>query len=116
MRRTFDSPFLLPREAGDLIDQEYLQAAVITDVATDAVDARVLTVATGFPQRIQVLVKDFWGGTRLTTGYIYSWYEFPSSRPWTDREWKNIVYGKDAEKRLTQEGVALPKWYERMAQ
>jgi hypothetical protein len=113
---TFDKQFLLPREAGDWIEAEYLQAAVITDAATDAVSARVLTVATGIPQRILVLVKDFWGGTRLTTGYIYSWYEFPSARRWTDKEWKQIVYGEDAEKRMNQEGAALPKWYEKMAQ
>ena len=64
-------------------DPSDLQMALIADVATDAVHGRVLEVATGTPQRITVVVKDAYGGTRFTVGYVYSWYDFraPSVGP-----------------------------------
>ena len=45
--------------------------ALIADVATDAVSGRVLEVGTGVPQRMVVVCKDAYGGTRLTVGYVY---------------------------------------------
>jgi hypothetical protein len=70
----------------------------------------VLEVATGTPQRITLVVKDAYGGTRLTIGYVYSWYEFVSQKRWADSEWKKIVYSEDsAEKK--QHGIEPPSWY-----
>ena len=70
----------------------------------------VLEEGVGTPQRIVVVVKDAFGGTRLTVGYVYSWYEFPSKKRWNDAEWKKIIYGGD-EKTRKQQGVTPPKWY-----
>jgi hypothetical protein len=109
MTESFDRQLLLPRDAGDIIDSDYLKMALIADVATDAVSARVLEVAVGAPQRIIVAVKDSFGGTRICTGYVYSWYEFPDTKRRTDKEWKAVVYGKDQNK-LNE---LRPSWYSR---
>jgi len=108
--REFDKPLLLPRSGDVISDPSDLQMALIADVATDAVDGRVLEVATGTPQRITVVVKDAYGGTRWTVGYVYSWYEFPSSKRWADSEWKKVIYTEDPAARK-QNGVAPPSWY-----
>jgi hypothetical protein len=60
-----------------------------------------------------VVVKDAFGGTRLTVGYVYSWYEFTAKKRWSDAEWKKIIYGGD-EKTREQEGVAPPNWYSKI--
>jgi Protein of unknown function (DUF3160) len=106
----FDRPLLLPRGVDEISDPSELQMALIADVATDAVDGRVLEVASGTPQRITVVVKDAYGGTRLTVGSVYSWYEFPSNKRWVDSEWKKVVYAEDAAARK-QIGVEPPSWY-----
>jgi hypothetical protein len=106
----FDRPLLLPRGLDEIKDPSELQMALIADVATDAVDGRVLEVATGIPQRIAVVVKDAYGGTRLTVGYVYSWYEFPSTKRWADSEWKKIIYTEDGGARK-QNGAEPPGWY-----
>lgn len=105
----FGRPLLLPRGV-DQIDPSELQMALIADVATDAVEGRVLEVATGTPQRIIVAVKDAYGGTRLTVGYVYSWFEFPSNKRWADSEWKKIIYAEDPAAKI-QNGVVPPAWY-----
>jgi hypothetical protein len=109
---SFDTSLLLPRDAQIVTDRNrsLLQMALVADVATDAVAGRVLEEAIATPQRIVVVVKDASGGTRLTVGYVYSWYEFISTRRWSDSEWKKIIYGGDANTRR-QQGVALPDWY-----
>ena len=84
--------------------------ALIADVATDAVDGRVLEVATGTPQRITVVVKDAYGGTRWAVGYVYSWYEFPSTKRWADSEWKKVIYTEDSAA-TKENGVQPPGWY-----
>ena len=110
LRNSFDRPLLLPRGSDEIKDPSQLQMALVADVATDGVDGLVLEEGVGTPQRIIVVVKDAFGGTRLTAGYVYSWYEFPSNKRWSDAEWKKIIYGGD-EKGRKQEGVAPPKWY-----
>jgi hypothetical protein len=110
LNERFDGSLVLPRGADEIPDQTQLQMALISDVATDAVEGRVLEVATGTPQRIVVLVKDAYGGTRLTIGYVYSWYEFPSSKRWADSEWKKIIYSGDAAA-MKKDGVTPPAWY-----
>jgi hypothetical protein len=79
-------------------------------VETDAVSGRVLEEGIGTPQRIIVVAKDAFGGTRLTVGYVYSWYEFISNRPWNDAEWKKIIYA-GGEKTRRLQGVTPPGWY-----
>ena len=106
----FGRPLLLPRGVDEIRDPSELQMALIADVATDAVDGRVLEVATGTPQRITVVVKDAYGGTRLTIGSVYSWYEFPSNKRWADSEWKKVNYTEDPAARK-QNGVETPRWY-----
>jgi hypothetical protein len=103
---------LLPRDTGDIIETRDLQMALIADVASDYFFGRVLEVATGAPQRMVVVCKDAWGGTRLTVGYVYSWYEFPSDRRWTDTEWKEVVYGPRSRERAAL-GIRPPAWYDR---
>jgi hypothetical protein len=110
LRSSFDRPLLLPRGADEIKDPSELQMALVADVATDGVDGLVLEEGVGTPQRILVMVKDAFGGTRLTVGYVYSWYEFPSKNRWNDAEWKKIVYGGD-EKARKQQGVTPPSWY-----
>jgi hypothetical protein len=105
----FGRPLLLPRGA-DQIDPSELQMALIADIATDAVEGRVLEVGTGTPQRIFVVAKDAYGGTRLTVGYVYSWFEFPSSKRWADSEWKKTIYAEDPAAKK-QNGVEPPAWY-----
>ncbi len=107
---SFDSSLLLPRGADIIKDQSLLQMALIADVATDAVSGQVLEEGIGTPQRIIVVVKDASGGTRLTVGFVYSWFEFSSTRRWSDAEWKKIIYGGDEQTRK-QQGITPPSWY-----
>ena len=107
---SFDRALLLPRGADILKDQSLLQMALVADVATDAVSGQVLEEGIGTPQRIIVMVKDASGGTRLTVGFVYSWFEFNSSRRWSDAEWKKIIYGGDEQTRK-QQGISPPPWY-----
>lgn len=110
LAREFDRPLLLPRGVDVISDPSDLQMALIADVATDAVHGRVLEVATGTPQRIIVVVKDAYGGTRFTVGYVYSWYQFPSAKRWADSEWKKVIYTEDPAARK-ENGVQPPSWY-----
>jgi hypothetical protein len=110
LRWSFNRELLLPRGADVIKDPSQLQMALVADVATDAVSGLVLEEGVGTPQRIVVVVKDAYGGTRLTVGYVYSWYEFSSLRRWSDAEWKTIIYTADAKPR-EQQGVIPPAWY-----
>lgn len=107
---SFNRSLLLPRSMGDIINPDLLKMAVIADVATDAAGGRVLEVAVGVPQRLIVVVKDLYGGTRLTTGYVYSWYEFADGKRWTDSEWRAVAYGGDQKKLLNMR----PSWYAKL--
>ena len=107
---SFDASLLLPRGSDEIKDRSMLQMALVADVATDAVDGLVLEEGVGTPQRIVVVVKDAFGGTRLTVGYVYSYFEFASTKRWSDAEWKKIIYNGDAAARK-QQGVAPPTWY-----
>jgi len=112
LERNFGPELLLPRgyDLSMIKDPDDLKMALIADVATDAVAGRVLEVGTGVPQRITVVVKDAYGGTRLTVGYVYSWYEFASPKRWADTEWKNVIYSEDPGAKK-QNGIAPPNWY-----
>ena len=114
LRWSFNGPLLLPRDADVVKDPTQLQMALVADVATDAVDGMVLEDGIGTPQRITVVVKDAFGGTRLTVGYVYSWFEFNARQRWNDAEWKKIIYDGDAITRKRQ-GVTPPEWYSRFA-
>lgn len=107
---SFDSTLLLPRDATQITDRSSLQMALVADVATDAFSGRVLEEGIGTPQRIVVVVKDAWGGTRLTVGFVYSWFEFASDKRWSDSEWKKPIYNGD-EKARKQQGITPPSWY-----
>lgn len=112
LNRYFGPELLLPRGVDPYMvkDKSDLEMALISDVATDAVGGSVLEVATGTPQCITVLVKDAFGGTRLSIGYVYSWYEFGSGKRWADSEWKTVIYSKDPSAKK-QNGVESPAWY-----
>jgi hypothetical protein len=112
MRNSLNRGLLLPRDTGEIIETKDLQMALIADVATDYFAGRVLEVGTGVPQRMVVVCKDACGGTRLTVGYVYSWYEFPSAKRWTDTEWKEVVYGPRGKER-TALGIQSPGWYDK---
>jgi hypothetical protein len=106
----FNRGLLLPRDTGDIIDSDLLKMALVADIATDYFSGNVLEVGVGVPQRIIVIVKDIAGGIRPTTGYVYSWYEFKDNKRWTDREWKDLVYGSDQ----SQLKNMRPSWYSKL--
>jgi len=110
LRSNFDRSLLLPRGSDEIKDPSQLRMALVADVATDGVDGLVLEEGVGTPQRITVVVKDAFGGTRLTVGYVYSWYEFPSKKRWNDAEWKKAIYDGSAKTRK-EEGITPPAWY-----
>ena len=93
------SPIILPEDAGDIIEEQYKQMALVTDTHTDAfpTEMKVLENAVGAPQRIYVGVKDNSGGSRVCVGYVYSDYEFaqPLSNRLTDEQWKAMVYARN---------------------
>lgn len=110
MSSYFNLGLLFPNDIYDDYEHpEEKQMALIADISTDAVSGLALEVATGAPQRIFVVVKDAYGGTRITTGYVYSWYQFADNKRWNDNEWKAKVYGgdKDIEK-------YKPSWYSKI--
>ncbi|MDO5561984.1 MAG: DUF3160 domain-containing protein [Synergistaceae bacterium] len=87
-----------------------LKMALVTDIATDFIDNRVLQVATGTPRRIFVFVDDKHAGPRLTVGCMYSFYQFArplSEGRMTDEEWKKKVYDKNAQRELEP---LMPQW------
>lgn len=90
--------------------KDKLKMALVTDVATDMLDKRVLQVATGTPRRLFVFVDDKSAGPRLTVGYMYSFYEFArplSEGRMTDEEWKKMAYDKKAQQSLDN---MMPSW------
>jgi hypothetical protein len=92
------SGIILPEDAGDIIEEQYKQMALVTDTHTDAsATMKSLENAVGAPQRIYVAVKDDSGGSRICVGYVYSVYEFaqPVSNRLTDEQWKGMVYAKN---------------------
>lgn len=107
----FNANLILPADTGDIIDPETTKMAVIADVATDAFGGSVLEVATGTPNQIFVVVKDAYGGTRIATGYVYSWYQFISNKRMNDQEWRGMVYNPDSDKELNK---YKPSWYSKI--
>ena len=106
----FDRTLLFPRDYDTVRDKSLLQMALVADVATDAFGGKVLEEGIGTPHRIIVLAKDAFGGTRLTVGNVYSWYEFSSDHRWSDTEWKNPIYAND-ENTKQKQGIVPPAWY-----
>ncbi|RPJ06449.1 MAG: DUF3160 domain-containing protein [Spirochaetaceae bacterium] len=103
--------------------QDEFQMALIADVHTDAQHNMVLETAVGKPLRMFVALNDGQGGTRIATGYVYSYYEFAhplsgetvvSQNPRValpggrlrDEDWKPVIYGNDQD-RLTE---VMPGW------
>ncbi|MGI6252701.1 MAG: DUF3160 domain-containing protein [Aminivibrio sp.] len=112
MAGAFDARLLLPGE--HIPDSEQLKMALVTDVATDFFEGRVLHVASGRPQRIHVFVNDASAGPRITRGYIFSYYEFirgMGDGRMTDEEWKEIVYDDSRAEEVKQ---FRPPWYEEL--
>jgi hypothetical protein len=96
----FDRRLLLPADQADYIspdDKKDLKMALIADVATHQEPPRYLLEGIGYPQRLTVLVKDYWGGTRLTRGFIFSQYEFVHGQRLNDDEWREKVYNSSPE-------------------
>ncbi|GHV36846.1 hypothetical protein FACS1894187_12210 [Synergistales bacterium] len=108
----FSSALLLPGGWGIEWDEwEQLRMAIVADVATDFLSGLALQVATGTPREIYVYVNDKWGGSRVTRGYVYSYYEFARSLKdgrLTDEEWRTIVYDEEREDELKK---LHPAWY-----
>ncbi len=94
LARAFNAQLLLPGEMVD--DREQLKMALVTDIATDYFEGRVLHIASGRPQRIHVFVNDASGGPRVTRGFIFSYYEFVRSlrRPHDRRRMESLVYDR----------------------
>jgi hypothetical protein len=95
----------------EVYDWEQLRMAVVADAATDFFSGEALHVATGTPRKIYVYVNDKWGGSRVTRGYVYSYYEF--ARPLedgrlTDEEWRAEVYDHTKQDELKK---LHPAWY-----
>ncbi|MBR0171713.1 MAG: DUF3160 domain-containing protein [Lachnospiraceae bacterium] len=77
----------------DETDAEYFEtsefpAPLVTDVATDAENGRVLQVATGRAQTISVIVP-IDGTLRVARGCVFSFYQFdhPATSRMTDKDW-----------------------------
>jgi len=92
---------------GDLMTERDARVALIADVHTDALKNQILYEAIGYPSLIYVAIKDN-GGTRLTRGITYSYYEFtePLGGRLTDETWQARIYeGLEPEKVPPQ-----PQW------
>jgi hypothetical protein len=107
LARAWNTGLLMP--GGYDIQNEYdpdeTKMAIISDVATDFTEGKVLYAATGQPREMLVYVNDKYGGSRIARGYVYSYYEF--TRPLADGRmndgvWKKLVYGS---------GAGLRKWH-----
>jgi hypothetical protein len=106
----FRPELLLPGGA-EVSDRDQLRMAIVADVATDSLSGLALQVATGTPRKIYVYVNDKWGGSRVTRGYVYSYYEFARSLQdgrLTDEEWRTIVYDEARGDELKK---LHPAWY-----
>jgi hypothetical protein len=112
LARAFNARLLLP---GEMVENtEQLRMALVTDIATDYFEGRVLHIASGRPQRIHVFVNDASGGPRVTRGFIFSYYEFVRSLGggrMTDEEWKALVYDQARSGELKKHH---PAWYEEL--
>lgn len=83
---------------GDEMTEQDARVGIIADVHTDAKTQKVLYEAIGAPVVIYVAVNDN-GGTRLTRGVTYSYYEFtqPTGTRLNDQDWQGMIYeGKNA--------------------
>lgn len=112
LARAFTSQLLLPGGIDVAYDDlEKLRMPLVTDVATDFMDERVLHVGTGVPRAIYVFVNDRAGGPRIAKGWTFSYYEFvrPLSKGrMTDAEWRKLVYD---ETRADELAALHPAWY-----
>jgi hypothetical protein len=92
---------------GNEMTEQDARAAIIADVHTDAKKGQILYEATGVPTIIYVAVKDK-GGTRLTRGVTYSYYEFtrPLGTRLTDLDWQGMIY----DKKNSSDLPSTPSW------
>lgn len=110
MKRYLTSRIFFPAGRDVVEDREQLKMALVTDIATDNFGGRVLHAATGRPSSILVYVADRWGGSRITRGVVYSYYEFVrpiSDGRMTDAEWRGLVYD---EARTSELEALRPDW------
>lgn len=103
----FDARLIFPEGGGEHWNEDHLRMALVADVATDNVAKAVLEVAIGRPRRLTVFVKDYWGGSRVARGVVYSTYEFASAKRWSDEEWKTLVYQQPDQLKDKE-----PTWFE----
>lgn len=92
---------------GDTMTERDARMGVIADVHTDALKGQILYEAVGAPAVIYVAVKDS-GGTRLTRGAVYSYYEFtkPLEKRLRDEDWQAQIYEGNHDQPLP----APPQW------
>lgn len=93
---------------GEEMTEKDARVGIIADVHTDAKKGQILYEAVGAPSIIYVAVKDK-GGTRLTRGVTYSYYEFTSPISGTrlnDQTWQGMIY----EEKDTGKMPAPPTW------
>jgi hypothetical protein len=83
-----------PFVEGAILEEKEKRAALIADLHTDAVQAKILYEATGEPSFILALVGND-GASRLTVGVAFNHYEFtgPLASRYTDADWQARVYG-----------------------
>jgi hypothetical protein len=88
-----DFPDIVWVGMGEQMTEKDARAGIIADIHTDGKTGQVLYEATGIPSIIYVAVKDK-GGTRLTRGVVYSYYEFagPLQNRYSDDEWQGTLY------------------------
>ena len=75
------------------LSEEYsktISSAVISDVAGIADFGLFLEVGTGLPNDIYVILHNK-GRTYMARGVVYSYYEFLSSKPFTDQQWHETL-------------------------
>jgi hypothetical protein len=89
----FNFPRMLWALSGDTMTERDARVGVVADIYTDAKTQQILYEAIGNPSIMYVAVSDK-GGTRLTRGVVYSYYEFsqPIEKRLSDDDWQGYIY------------------------
>ena len=96
-----------PLEAGLILEEKDIRAALIADLHTDTLQGQIQYEATGEPYVMLVLMGNE-GAARLALGVAFNHYEFagPLATRYTDADWQSRVY---------QNQPAMPEknfWYD----